>query len=133
MFAITGETYEIRDQLKQMGCSWNADENFWVAPDATAQAHGQALADAEPLRLWRIYADTLAWVQGSFTDVVWDAGLRACSLGIPAVEACAEVSQRITQAGGKATPAWVKRNVGRAYGVAQPPKAKVGGGRQGAK
>lgn len=121
MFPVTGDTYELREQLKAMRCTWDADHRCWLAPDAGVQASAQALADAEPLRKWREYAGTLPWVQGSFSTTVWEAGLRACSLGVPLAVAMQEIGERVTANGGHIPSGWLERNVGRAYEMGEPP------------
>lgn len=120
MLSIVGDTYEIRDQLKALGCLWDKDAECWIAPDAGKQAIGQQMADAEPLRKWRVYADTLAWAPGAFTGTTWDAGLRACSIGLSLDMAMREIGDRITTAGGSCPPNWLERNVGRAFEHAKP-------------
>lgn len=125
MIPITGDTYDIRDRLKALGCRWDETAREWSAPDETIRAEAQALADAEPWRKWREYMDTLVWAQGSFTTTAWEAGLNACSRGIPLEDAVREIRDRIVGAGGAAKPGWCERNVGRAYEKAEPPAARA--------
>ncbi|XHR27535.1 MAG: hypothetical protein ACFUZC_16515 [Chthoniobacteraceae bacterium] len=127
MFLVTGDTYDIREQLKEMGCKWDADAGAWAASDEATRALGQALADDEPYRKWREFLGSLAWAQGSFTDTAFQAGLNACSRGIPVREAVEEVRSRIHAAGKTPEAGWVERNVGRAYDYAEPPKDRRGG------
>lgn len=125
MLPITGDTYDIREQLKGLGCRWDDAQRFWSAPDETIRAEGQALADAEPWRKWRGFMDGLTWATGSFTTTGWEAGLNACSRGIPLAAAMEEIGRRIEAAGGKASPSWLRRNVGRAYEKAEPPRERT--------
>ncbi len=37
MALITGNTYPVRDQLKAMGCRWNAAAKAWEAPESVAE------------------------------------------------------------------------------------------------
>lgn len=124
MFPISGDTYDVRDQLKKLGCSWNEELRAWCAPDEGVRAQGQALADAEPWRKWSGFLDSLAWAPGAFTGTAWEAGLNACSRGIPLRDAMEEIRRRITAAGKSPEAGWVERNVGRAYQHAEPPTAK---------
>lgn len=124
---ITGDTFDIRDRLKDLGCKWDAEVGLWYAADEGTRAMAQALADAEPARKWREFMDTLAWAKGAFTDTAFQAGLNACSRGIPIRQAIAEIRERIEAAGGKPEHGWCERNVGRAYDYAEPPKAAAGG------
>lgn len=127
MSPITGDTYEIREQLKALKCHWDEDQQCWQAPDEGARAQGQALADAEPWRKWRGHCETLEWVQGAFTKSVWEAGLNACSRGIPMGAAIEEIRARIAATGKEAEAGWLERNVGRAYEKAEPPREARGG------
>jgi Txe/YoeB family toxin of Txe-Axe toxin-antitoxin module len=43
MFTITGNTYPVKDQLKQMGCKWNADQKCWVAPNKDVYDKAKAI------------------------------------------------------------------------------------------
>lgn len=125
MLAITGDTYDVRDQLKALGCRWDEEQRLWLAPDEGTRAQGQSLADAEPWRKWRAFMDTLAWVDGSFTTTAFDAGLNACSRGIPLAEAMKEIRARIEATGKAVEAGWIERNIGRAYERAEPPAEKA--------
>jgi len=127
MLAINGDTYDIRDQLKALGCQWDADQQCWLAPDEARRAEGQAMADGEAWRKWRAFMDTLPWQPGAFTTTAWEAGLNGCSRGIPLAEAMREICGRIEATGKAVEPGWIERNVGRAYEHAEPPKEKVRG------
>lgn len=43
MFAITGNTYPVKDQLKALGCKWNPEQKAWVARDAQMYARAVAI------------------------------------------------------------------------------------------
>ena len=127
MLPVTGDTYDIRERLKELGCSWNNEESIWMAPDEAARALAQRLADEEPVRKWREFMAGLAWAKGAFTDTAFQAGLNACSRGIPIRQAIAEVRARIEAAGKVPEHGWCERNVGRAYDYAEPPRSAAGG------
>lgn len=119
MFPITGDTYEIRDRLSALGCTWAADEHCWFAPDEARRSQAQALADAEPMRKWRTFCDGLAWVKGSLSASTLKAAMRAASLGVPADEVCRLAEERIAAAGAPVKPEKIKRDVRRGYDFAQ--------------
>src|ERR1700689_5289873 len=94
MLRVNGQCYEIREQLKALGCVWDGTADGWFAPD---EAHGQAqaIADQENRRLWQEYLGELTWADGEFTVTVFNAGLRACSLGVAYREAWDEIARRV--------------------------------------
>lgn len=40
---VTGNTYPVKEQLKQLGCVWGKSERCWFAPDKETQAKAQEL------------------------------------------------------------------------------------------
>jgi len=42
---LTGETLEIKDQLKEMGCRWDADRKQWYHTDPAIAKEAQTLID----------------------------------------------------------------------------------------
>ncbi len=113
MLRVVGYTYEIRDSLKELGCVYNSDLKDWFAV-AEKHAAAQALADAVNRPKWLEYLGTLVWGDGSFTETVWQAALRAASLQIPYAEAWQEIAGRV-RAVKAVGDKWFDRNVGRAY------------------
>ena len=47
-FAVTGQTYEVKDALKTLGCRWNG--KVWVAPDAKTHKQACDVRDAHNRR-----------------------------------------------------------------------------------
>lgn len=113
MLCVRGQCYAIREQLKAMGCTWDADLKEWFAPE-DVHSQAQALADIENRREWLEYLSTLPWCDGEFTQTVWLSGLRAASLWIAYAEAWQEIATRV-RAVKSAPDKWFDRNVGRAY------------------
>lgn len=46
MVLITGKTYTVKDELREMGGRWNPDVKGWEVPDEVA-LEARALVDAE--------------------------------------------------------------------------------------
>ena len=46
MITITGNTYPVKEQLKQLGARWNKDARAWEIEDAYA-AQAQAIVDSQ--------------------------------------------------------------------------------------
>lgn len=49
-WVVDGQTYEIRDQLKRLGCKWNARKGRWEAPSAAIHAAVRQIQDAHARR-----------------------------------------------------------------------------------
>jgi len=130
MIQVFGNCFHVREQLKQLGCEWDADVKIWLAPDAV-HPQAQQLADVENRREWVEYLGTLAWCQGQYTETVWLASLRAASLRIPYQEAWNEIAGRV-RAQKRTSDHWFDRNIGRAYSsvLEQPVVSRLEGKRQ---
>lgn len=44
--AITGNTYPVKDQLKALGATWDADRKAWMVPQDKAEMARQIVAQA---------------------------------------------------------------------------------------
>lgn len=119
MLKILGSCFEIRDQLKAMGCRWDDGAKAWFAPDEV-HAQAQGMADAESRRAWQAYLGELPWGKGSLSESTYLAGLRAASLGIGCEEAVSEIHARRSQGGGKKSEGNTRREVMRAFGFVGP-------------
>jgi len=86
------------------------------------------------LQAWHEYLDQLNWGPGNRDHSSWVAFLRACSLGVEANPAIAEVIMRIRESGGTFEPSKIQSQARRAYenagnapgelnALARPPKA----------
>lgn len=49
MSAVTGNTYPVKDRLREMGGRWNAEDKAWMLP-ADKLAEAQALVAAVPAK-----------------------------------------------------------------------------------
>lgn len=128
MLQLIGRCYEVRDQLKKLGCWYDSNVKQWFAPDDTAK-DAQAIVDAAytPDQRWADWIDylaTLAWIDGAFTETVWVASLRACSLRIPYEQAWHEIATRVRGVK-KVGDGWFDRNIRRAYAAAGTPEAAM--------
>ena len=47
---ITGNTFSVKDQLKELGCKWDGDAALWYHSDPKIAAKAQDLVPAGPLR-----------------------------------------------------------------------------------
>src|SRR4029453_8246210 len=47
---ITGNTFSVKDQLKELGCKWDGDAGLWYHSDPKIAAKAQDLVPAGPLR-----------------------------------------------------------------------------------
>jgi hypothetical protein len=46
MIPITGNTYPVKDKLREMGGKWDSDQKAWMVPDDRAEEARQLVANA---------------------------------------------------------------------------------------
>ena len=52
MVPITGNTYPVRDRLKELGARWDPEQRCWMVPEALAVTARRIVSSALPDDAW---------------------------------------------------------------------------------